>query len=127
MTVKILLIEDNEHVREELSELLANSGYHVTTATNGLDGYSKVQQEHFDLCVVDHLMPLMNGVNFVKNLNTMDNGAPKAVIFLTTKDLAEVEPLFAPQLGFKILAKPICQQLFLENVQQLVGQSCAVA
>ena len=58
---KILVIEDNAEVRENLAEILALSNFEVITAENGKVGVQKALQEDPDLIVCDVMMPELDG------------------------------------------------------------------
>jgi CheY-like chemotaxis protein len=60
--VKLLVIDDEEEVREMLSFALPQSGYVVATARGGAEGVERVRQEPFDLAITDLKMPGMDGV-----------------------------------------------------------------
>ncbi|TRX57152.1 response regulator [Thalassomonas sp. M1454] len=123
MSERVLLVEDNSAALAQFRDALSNRGYQVTTAVNGLDGFAKVQTQKFDLCIVDHLMPLMNGPQLLKNLHSMGERAPTAVIFLTTQDLDVVEQLPELCIADIVLAKPLSTELLLENVADLLEQT----
>ena len=57
MEKKILLIEDNNDVRENTQEILELSGYKVVCAANGKEGVALAQSEHPDLIICDIMMP----------------------------------------------------------------------
>ena len=127
MNNKVLLVEDNPTVCCELKAALEQAGYEVTTANNGLDGYNKVQKHRFALCVVDHLMPLMNGPTFLKNIHAMGENAPKAVIFLTTQDLSLVEQLPEMCMADIILPKPVSVSTFMASLDKVNEKTMLIA
>lgn len=120
MAEKILLVEDNKSVQAQLKELLEQQGHQVVTACNGLDGYNKALAESFDLCIVDHLMPLMDGPQLLKNLKGMENNAPGAVLFLSTQDPKMVNSLAEVKLADAYLSKPIEKNAFLTTMSELL-------
>ena len=63
-------------------ETLTAFGHSVSTAANGLDGFEKAQQSSFHLYIVDHLMPLMNGVTLSKNLKQTPACAQTPLLFM---------------------------------------------
>ena len=127
MSESILLVEDNASVLAQLNQTLTTAGYQVTTAINGLDGYNKAQQQRFDLCIVDHKMPLMNGPQLVKNLISLGDNAPGSIIFLTTQDLKLVNQISEVHLADKVLTKPISNTEFLAEVDQFKEYKSEVA
>ncbi len=82
---KILLIEDNEAVRENTAEILALANYEVITAENGKIGIEKAKEFLPDLVVCDIMMPNMDGYEVLRNLNKDTRTASTPFIFLTAK------------------------------------------
>lgn len=81
----LLLIEDNNEIRENTAEILELAGYKVHTAENGKIGVEKALQEKPDLIICDIMMPVLDGygVLHLLNKNTELTGIP--FIFLTAK------------------------------------------
>lgn len=81
----ILLIEDNEALRENTAEILELAGYHVVTAENGKIGIEQALAQKPDLVVCDIMMPVLDGygVLHIFNQNPQLSGVP--FIFLTAK------------------------------------------
>ncbi|MDG1733600.1 MAG: response regulator [Thalassotalea sp.] len=123
MSERVLLVEDNGAALAQFRDALSAQGYQVTTAVNGLDGFAKVQTQKFDLCIVDHLMPLMNGPQLLKNLHAMGERAPTAVIFLSTQELGIVEQLPEMCIADMVLSKPLSSDDLLNNVAELLEQT----
>jgi CheY-like chemotaxis protein len=61
MAKKILVIEDNQAVRENTAEILILAKYLVVTARDGKEGVEKAEQELPDLIICDIMMPIMDG------------------------------------------------------------------
>jgi len=66
---KILVIEDNQMVRENLAEVLELSNYEVVTAENGKIGVEKAQSENPDLILCDVMMPVLDGFGVLRILD----------------------------------------------------------
>jgi CRP-like cAMP-binding protein/CheY-like chemotaxis protein len=82
---KILLIEDNQAMRENTSEILELANYEVITAPNGKAGVDLALKEHPDLIICDIMMPELDGygVLYLIGKNPVTAGIP--FIFLTAK------------------------------------------
>jgi two-component system chemotaxis response regulator CheY len=114
----ILLIDDKPAVLDFVKSLLIKSGHTVETASNGLDAYEKTQKKSYDLYIIDHLMPLMNGIQLRKNLLNNPFTVNTPAIFMTTQNLAEVTSL-TRSLSFQaIITKPINAKSLLNAVNQ---------
>jgi CheY-like chemotaxis protein/CRP-like cAMP-binding protein len=82
---KILIIEDNADVRENLAEILELSGYAVETAENGITGVQKTLETEPDLILCDIMMPELDGYGVLKILNNNPKTMNIPFIFLTAK------------------------------------------
>ncbi|MBL0316510.1 MAG: response regulator [Flavobacteriales bacterium] len=82
---KILLIEDNQDVRENTSEILELAGYTVTAAENGKAGVEAALKEKPDLIICDIMMPVLDGYGALHLLNKNESTAAIPFIFLTAK------------------------------------------
>jgi len=120
--MKILAIDDNQKVLTQLTELLAPS-CEVDLATNGLDAQEKMQSKKFDLLIVDHLMPLMNGVQLLKNLHQQGKEHYIPSIFMTTQGSCSVKELLEQRLCDYIIDKPLDEIKLLSLIQQLNKQN----
>lgn len=66
---RILVVDDNETIREVLSEQLALQGHSCDLAVDGADGLLKVQEREYDVIISDIDMPRMNGIEFLKRIH----------------------------------------------------------
>ena len=84
-TNKLLIVEDNADVRENLAEILELSGFEVVTAEHGVEGVSKAISELPDLIICDVMMPELDGFGVLKILNKNPKTFDIPFIFLTAK------------------------------------------
>lgn len=119
--MNILVIDDKKSVRDTISRFLASLGYSVHTAVNGLDGYEKAQQSPYNLYVIDHLMPLMNGVVLSKNLKKNPHCSKTPILFMTTQGIDSVKTLPEFTLFSSIISKPLNETTFLSVVESLTN------
>lgn len=83
--MKILLIEDNKEIRENITEILELDGFDVFTAENGKDGLDVALEAVPDLIVCDIMMPIMDGYTVLYFLSKEPKTADIPFIFLTAK------------------------------------------
>jgi len=86
---KILIVEDNESVRENLREIMMLNGYQVVTATNGREGVELAVQELPDLILCDIMMPELDGYGVFQALNQQPVTSELPFIYLTAKSEQE--------------------------------------
>lgn len=82
MEYNILVIEDENGIRETISIFLENQGYHIFTAENGAQGLEIIHNNDIHLAVVDIMMPVMDGMTMVLKLREKYD---MPVIFLSAK------------------------------------------
>lgn len=82
---KILLIEDNNEVRENTAEILELANYTVITAENGKVGVEKALQDKPDLIICDIMMPVLDGYGVLHMINKHEDLKNIPFIFLTAK------------------------------------------
>jgi len=85
MSSKILLIEDNNDMRENTAEILQLAHYQVFTARNGKEGVELAEKESPDLIVCDIMMPILDGYGVLHMLSKNERTAGIPFIFLTAK------------------------------------------
>ena len=83
--VKLLIVEDNDDIREYISQALEEE-FDVATARNGLEGLKKAQELHPDLVISDIMMPEMDGIEMCRTLKEDIVTSHIQVILLTAKD-----------------------------------------
>src|SRR6478736_2973593 len=71
--ISILLVEDEENLQEALKLNLELEGYEVTSAYDGAEALKAVQQEHFDLMILDVMLPELDGISVCENIRLQNN------------------------------------------------------
>lgn len=84
---RILIVDDDEEIRELLEFDIAQSGYVVDTAKDGLEGLNKALNNSYDLILLDVMMPKMNGFDVCKNIRKARLAIP--ILMLTAKGTIE--------------------------------------
>ncbi|MDT3697280.1 MAG: sigma-54 dependent transcriptional regulator [Ignavibacterium sp.] len=72
MANKILVVDDEEIIRDSLFYILEKEGYQVDKAENGKTAYEKILADHFDLVITDIEMPLMKGTELLEKIKTIN-------------------------------------------------------
>ena len=83
---RLLIIDDDEYIRERLDILLTAEGYQLAFAKNGLEGLQKAKEYMPDLILLDVMMPGMNGFQVCECVRTTPNLAEVPIIMLTALD-----------------------------------------
>ncbi len=112
---KILLVEDDQRIRELVCEHLASEGHSVSSQATGMDGLQKVTSENPDLIVLDLGLPDLEGIDLLKMIRSVTD---IPVLVLTAREEEEVvlaafeggaddyvvKPVSGPQLSARVSA-----------------------
>ncbi len=83
----LLLVEDDIDLQKVLAQYLELSGFTVHTANHGKHGLDVFKKQHIDLCILDVMMPVMDGFTLAAEIRSLDRAMP--VVFLTAKNQKE--------------------------------------
>jgi two-component system chemotaxis response regulator CheY len=119
MALQLLLVEDKPATRAALLAILQQSVFRVTCANDGLDGLNQAKQSYFDVVIVDHKMPLMDGLTLCRNLRDISAYAQTPLLLLTTQELSQVEPLARKAGADLCFAKPVDSERLLSLLSDL--------
>jgi DNA-binding response OmpR family regulator len=118
---KVLVVEDDPGFGYILKEYLELSQLEVVLATDGDQGLAAVKKYQFDICLLDIMLPKMNGFNLAKQIRIQEPALP--FIFLTAKSL-KVDKLKGFRLGCDdFIVKPIDEELLLARIQAIMHRS----
>ncbi|MBO9599398.1 MAG: response regulator [Cohnella sp.] len=122
-TINLLIAEDEAILRFLLTETLTDEGYAVAEATDGREAKTRLEQEEFDLIVLDFMMPEMTGVEVCEWLRKSDNpNRDKPVILLTAKAQDKDRELAKHAGVTAYVVKPFSPLNLLDTVGQLISK-----
>lgn len=119
MIAKILIIDDEEVTRRSLAEILKLEGYSIETRPNGEQGLEALEEEDFDLLLLDLKMPGMNGLEVLEKVPSI---APDTrVIMLTAHGSLDSAIQAIRQGAHDYILKPAEPEEILASVSKAVG------
>ena len=119
--MRILLVEDEEYLRGLIRLNLEMEAYEVVTASNGKDAVKLFHEQHFDLVVLDVMLPEMNGFQVCEQIRLSNVKTP--IIFLTAKDSSEDIIQGLKKGGDYYLTKPFVLEEFLLRIKNLLKRT----
>lgn len=121
MVVKILLVDDNLSLLDQIRQILTSQRYIVETATNGEEALDKLCENPFDLIILDIMMPKMDGFTALTQMRQIKIDAP--VLMLTARGEA-TDKVKGLDLGADdYLNKPFSMDELLARVRALLRRS----
>lgn len=121
MSQRILLVEDEESIRDLIKLNLEIEGYEVVCLDNGKDVVKTYNQEHFDLILLDVMLPEVDGFQVCEQIRLIDIHIP--ILMLTAKD-AQSDKLTGLKKGADdYLTKPFNLEELLLRIEKLIRRS----
>jgi two-component system alkaline phosphatase synthesis response regulator PhoP len=118
---RILLVEDEENIRETLKLNLELEGYEVVAVGNGKDVMKVYNDQHFDLILLDIMLPEVDGLQLCEQIRLSDTDIP--IIFLTARD-AGIDRIQGLKKGADdYITKPFHLEEILLRIQNLLKRS----
>jgi twitching motility two-component system response regulator PilH len=115
----ILIVDDSPTDRQYLTDILAKSGYKVTSAASAEEALAKVKQSKPDLVLMDVVMPGQNGFQATRTLTTDEATKDIPVIICSTKG-QETDKVWGMRQGAKdYIVKPVKQADLLKKITAL--------
>ncbi len=120
MQKHILLVEDDEAIREMVDSYLTMEGFNVTTAINGEEALQNCLQNTFDLVILDIMIPKLNGLEVLKIIREQ---AALPIIIMSAKD-SDVDKALGLGLGADdYIAKPFSMLEFSARVKAVIRRA----
>ena len=118
---KILVVEDEESIRDFLSVGLTEKGFQVETACEGEEGLAKAKADKYAVYVLDIMLPRLDGKEMVVRLRELGDATP--VLFLTAMDRVE-DRISGLEIGADdYLAKPFAFEELTARIRALIRRS----
>jgi two-component system, OmpR family, copper resistance phosphate regulon response regulator CusR len=118
---RVLVIEDELRVAAVLRQSLADAGYEVSMASTGEQGLAELEQGHFDLCVMDLMLPGIGGLEILAALR--QTSLTTKVIVLSARDSAEDRLLGLESGADDYVVKPFSIAELLARIRILLRRS----
>jgi DNA-binding NtrC family response regulator len=117
---RILLVDDEEIIRDALGGLLVEEGYQVEEAQNGAEAIERLSKERFDVVITDIKMPGKSGIDVLTAAKMID---PKIDVIMITGFTTE-EPDYALSLGAKdFIYKSYNVEEFLTKIKEAIERT----
>lgn len=117
---KILIVEDEQDIRQLVTHYLEKEGFRPAAAMNGLEALKKVKEDKPDLVVLDLMLPEMDGLEVCKRLRSVPETAMLPILMLTAK-AEESDTIVGLELGADdYVTKPFSPKALVARVKALL-------
>jgi two-component system, OmpR family, alkaline phosphatase synthesis response regulator PhoP len=117
----ILLVEDEENLHEALKLNLELEHYEVVSAFDGTQALKAIQQEYFDLIILDVMLPGIDGINVTEIIRLQNNETP--ILILSAKNTSADRVLGLKKGADDYLTKPFNLEELLLRIQKLIEKN----
>jgi len=118
---KILIVEDDASILLPLEDNLKLEGYEVASATDGSQGLAMAQEGHYDLIILDIMLPKLNGLDVCRKLRQDKNTTP--ILMLTAKS-QEIDKVLGLELGADdYVTKPFSPRELLARIKAILRRA----
>jgi two-component system alkaline phosphatase synthesis response regulator PhoP len=114
----LLVVEDEESIREAIKLNMELEGYEVTTVDNGAAVLKAVKNEYFDLIILDIMLPEMDGITVCENIRMQNNEVP--ILFLSARNSGADRIEGLRKGGDDYMTKPFNLEELILRVEKLV-------
>jgi len=116
--MKILLIDDDEWIRDSLSLFLESEGCHLLALETAEEGMEALKRQHFDIIIADYKLPIMDGLEFFRKIQKYNSQVIKILI---TAYGSEELFLEAKGIGIAdIIEKPFTTEVIEASLSRLI-------
>lgn len=118
---KLLIVEDDPNLGQILREYLQLKGFETILCTDGKSGLETYKSGNFDFCILDVMMPKMDGFTLAKRIRSVDVKTP--IIFLTAKSMKE-DTIEGLKIGADdYLTKPFSMEELLLRIKAILKRT----
>lgn len=117
---KVLVVDDEIHIVHVVAIKLRNNGYDVTTASNGAEALELALQNKPDIVVTDFQMPVMTGLELIKQLRGNELTKDVPVVMLTARGFAIEDEQKEDLKISEFISKPFSPKELLRNIEDIL-------
>jgi two-component system alkaline phosphatase synthesis response regulator PhoP len=119
--LSVLLVEDEENLHDALKLNLELEGYEITSAFDGNQALQKIEQEYFDLIIMDVMLPGVDGISITESIRLQNNDVP--ILILSAKNTSADRVQGLKKGADDYLTKPFNLEELLLRVQKLIEKN----
>ena len=116
----VLIIDDEEEIRESIQLLLSSEGLLATTAASGEEGLRRVEENHYDVVLLDLMLPGKSGMEIQRDIKRIDPTIP--VVIITAMGAIETAVAAIKEGSYDYVTKPWNNERLLVIINNAIKQ-----
>ena len=121
MPKKIILIDDDPQLCEEVAEMLRDEGYFVDNTSDEAQGEALIKNNTYDICLLDYKMPHLTGIDLLKKIKEKNPRCAGLIVSGRPFIQKVIEEENASHLVSGIIEKPFELKAILDKIKELSG------
>ena len=117
---KILVADDEKQILYVILDILESAGHETVGVAGGVQAFALLEQQHFDLALVDVMMPKLDGYHLAAKIHGLPN--PPTVVIITARNFEQDERTLNIVGVAAFLPKPFSNKELLEVVARLLHE-----
>lgn len=118
--MRVLTVDDSRTILAMLHHTLSNAGFEVLQAEDGRQGLDVLRDENVDLVITDINMPVMDGIEFIRNVRTSGRHNSLPILILTTETSQDKRDQGRAAGGTGWIAKPFDPEKLISVIHRVV-------
>ncbi|MBU1335258.1 MAG: response regulator [Devosia sp.] len=119
-TLRVLTVDDSRTILAMLHHTLSNAGFEVLQAEDGKQGLDVLKNETVDVVITDINMPVMDGIEFIKNVRATGNHQSLPILILTTETSQDKRDQGKAAGGTGWIVKPFDPEKLISVIHRVV-------
>ncbi|WP_240231014.1 response regulator [Devosia lacusdianchii] len=119
-TLRVLTVDDSRTILAMLHHTLSNAGFEVLQAEDGKQGLDVLRNEAVDVVITDINMPVMDGIEFIKNVRATGNHQSLPILILTTETSQDKRDQGKAAGGTGWIVKPFDPEKLISVIHRVV-------
>lgn len=115
----VLIIDDEEFIRDIVSECLSSTGHNVMTAENSEKAIDLIKKNHFDITFLDFSMPNKSGIQLLRDIKVIDPNS--TVVIISSRPGEQLPDEISDEGAYNIIKKPFSVDQILNAVSRVLG------
>lgn len=122
MTKRLLLAEDEEVLRMLVVDTLEDEGYEIDEACDGEEAYELIEQNDYDLVIIDYMMPRMTGLEVIEKVRQHPKRKETKILMLSAKSQKVDQDRVLLAGADHFISKPFSPLYLVEKIGEILGE-----
>mgnify|MGYP005749752899 FL=1 len=120
---KILLAEDEEVLRMLVVDTLEDEGHLIVETSDGEEALKRIEEETFDLIILDYMMPILTGLEVIEKIKHMPERKNSKILMLSAKSQKADQERVLQAGATHFMSKPFSPMELAQKVEEIISEN----